>query len=236
VRRRIRRGRVAAVVAIVAAIGLVVGGLALSRSSLLGARNLVVEGAVTRGDATLLREAGLDAGTNVLYVDREAVVARLLEADPWVESAWLERDLPSTLILHVHERTPVAVADGAVVSSDGIALPGARADGLPTIRASVGSVPTEAVGDAAATLRALPGNLRRTVRTVLVLPDGGLELATDDGPTIVWGRRGMVGEKLVALRAVVRWGEQAGEGLAVIDVSVPANPAARLADGSTVIP
>lgn len=51
---------------------------------------------------------GLQPGTNILAVDVEAV-RRKIEADPWVASATVSRQLPDTLHVAVTEHTPAAV-------------------------------------------------------------------------------------------------------------------------------
>ncbi len=51
---------------------------------------------------------GLGPGTNILAVDVDAV-RRKIEADPWVASATVSRQLPDTLHVAVAEHTPAAV-------------------------------------------------------------------------------------------------------------------------------
>ncbi len=51
---------------------------------------------------------GLAPGTNILAVDVDAV-RRKIEADPWVASATVSRQLPDTLHVAVAEHTPTAV-------------------------------------------------------------------------------------------------------------------------------
>ena len=59
-------------------------------------------------DAAILAAVGIDIGTPILAVDLDAVRDRV-EAMDWVESATVERRLPSTLHVRVVERTPVAL-------------------------------------------------------------------------------------------------------------------------------
>ncbi len=51
---------------------------------------------------------GLAAGTNILAVDVDAMRSKI-EADPWVASATVQRELPDTLHVTVQEHEPVAV-------------------------------------------------------------------------------------------------------------------------------
>ncbi|HEX6844185.1 MAG TPA: FtsQ-type POTRA domain-containing protein, partial [Actinomycetota bacterium] len=168
--RRLRRGRVAAAAAVVVAVTLVLGGIALSRSSAFHAETLRVEGASFRTDAEVLARAGLDRATNVIYLDRSAATAALRE-DPWIADAWIETDLPSTIVVHVRERSPIAAADGQGVSADGVWLPGADVEGLPLLRAFDGSLDPASAAAAAAALVDLPGSWRRQVETALLFPD-----------------------------------------------------------------
>ena len=51
---------------------------------------------------------GLPPGTNILAVDVDAMRSKI-EADPWVASATVQRELPDTLHVTVQEHEPVAV-------------------------------------------------------------------------------------------------------------------------------
>ena len=234
-RRRLRRGRVAAALAILGILALVPVGFALTHSSLFRARTLRVEGASFRSPVAILREAGLDANTNVIDIDKIGVVAAL-RLDPWIADAWIETHLPSTLVVHVRERVPIAVAGGQAVAADGVVLPGGRLQGLPVLRSSTGSLRPDHAAAAASVLDVLPGAWRRRVEIVLLLPDATIELRITDGLSVVWGSQDLGEEKVTSLRAVARWVEDRGYRVAVIDVSVPVNPSARLADGTILTP
>jgi len=53
-------------------------------------------------------EGGLAVGTNVFAADLDAARAKLL-ADPWIESASLQRRLPGTIVVRITERKPAAI-------------------------------------------------------------------------------------------------------------------------------
>ncbi|HLK88427.1 MAG TPA: FtsQ-type POTRA domain-containing protein [Polyangia bacterium] len=82
--------------------------------------------------------AGVHAGDRLLAVDPDAVAARLA-THPWILSARVRRQLPSTLAIEVTERRAVASAMlGALYLLDGAGRPFKRAsfaeaDGLPVI-------------------------------------------------------------------------------------------------------
>jgi cell division septal protein FtsQ len=56
----------------------------------------------------LLRHAGLARPTSILQV-RTAVVARRLEAHPWIQAALVRIDPPRRVVLEIEEREPMAV-------------------------------------------------------------------------------------------------------------------------------
>lgn len=65
--------------------------------------------------ATLRTLTGIEPGSSIWGVDERAVVARLA-ANPWVRTARVRRELPSRVMVHVHQYRPmaiVAVADPA---------------------------------------------------------------------------------------------------------------------------
>jgi len=101
---------------------------------LLGAAVLQVDHIAVRGNARVSIEE-IDSrlegmrGQNILHVDLEQFRVKLLES-PWVQSAELWRVLPSTVHVHIVERTPLAVArlrgqlylvdaDGVIIDSCG---------------------------------------------------------------------------------------------------------------------
>jgi cell division protein FtsQ len=89
-----------------AAVGLVVGGLAVLGSGLFAITTVDVEG------AAYSRGQGLDAvvdelrGSNVLRVDTEAAERRL-EAIPWVDDARVTTDFPHGARIEIRERRPM---------------------------------------------------------------------------------------------------------------------------------
>lgn len=67
-----------------------------------------VDGADRRSREALVTESGLAVGTNVFAADLDAARAKLL-ADPWIESASLQRRLPGTILVRVTERKAAAI-------------------------------------------------------------------------------------------------------------------------------
>jgi len=75
-------------------------------------KTIAVEGVVRTSPERIAEAGGVAVGDNVLAADLESV-ARRIEAEPWVESASIQRKLPGTLSIQVVEHEPyVMVALG----------------------------------------------------------------------------------------------------------------------------
>jgi cell division protein FtsQ len=239
--RATRRTKTIAVVALPV---ILVAAFALaSYTSLFATRDIRIEGAVTLTRADVLRLAGIGPGTNVFHLDADAV-ARALVADPWIATASVERHLPGTVVIRLEEREPIARSTTGsttgsttvVLAGDGVILPGASADGLPEIRASVGELSDDARTGAARALASLERILRARVAAVVVQPSGELVMDLAGELTVHYGTPGDDAAKATALRAVLAWAAEQDEPLREIDVTVPEAPSATLVGGSTVTP
>jgi cell division protein FtsQ len=106
VKRAAGRKRLKWVAIGVAAVGLVVAGLAVLGSGLFAITSVDVEGAVYSRGSTL--DAVVDdlRGSNVLRVDTEAAERRL-EAIPWVDDARVTTDFPHGARIEIRERRPM---------------------------------------------------------------------------------------------------------------------------------
>jgi cell division protein FtsQ len=235
--RATRRTKTIAVVALPL---ILVAAFALaSYTSLFATRDIRIEGAVTLTREDVLRLAGIGPGTNVFHLDADAVAGALV-ADPWIATASVERHLPGTVVIRLQEREPIARSTTGsttvVLAGDGVALPGASADGLPEIRASVGELSDDARAGAARALAALERILRARVATVVVEPSGELVMDLAGDLTVHYGSPGDDAAKATALHAVLAWAAAQDEPLREVDVTVPEAPSATLAGGSTVTP
>ena len=233
-----RRRRVLAVV-LAAVVALAVAGWGLTYSPLFAARHIKISGNHVVGDRAVVAAAGVSASTNVAHLDREAIVAKL-EAQPWIAGASVDVDLPNTLLITVHERTPLGVvaALGArsILANDGTTLPlgGVQIAGLPTVRAALGVPTADQLGAAAALLRALDPVVTARVDEVVVGEDGTVTLTLASGARVDAGERGEEPQKALALRAVLLLAAQKHLDVTSIDVSSPSAPALTLRDGSTL--
>ena len=125
--RRLRAlGRIALLVAVNVAVGVVLVGAGASvvrhyaSSSELAVRRIVVEGTSATTPETVERLLAAWKGRNVASIELDRVAADAAR-DPWVRRASVKRVLPDTLKVAVEERTPsaLAVLNGIVHVVDG---------------------------------------------------------------------------------------------------------------------
>ena len=108
VKRQAGRRRLRVLVAVAVVVAVAIAGLGLARSPLLRVRHVRVIGAVHTPVLTIERAAGLAGYRTMFAVDRrrdEAALRRL----PWVGGARVTRQWPSTVVVTITERLPVAV-------------------------------------------------------------------------------------------------------------------------------
>jgi len=218
-----------------AAAALAAAAFFVSRSSVLHARGIEVLGGAHRSRAEIVAAAEVSRQTNVLWFDEAAVETRL-EADPWIASADVGVSLPWTIEITVVERTPVAVATGAVgevlVAADGTELgPASHSGGLPRIRLPIG--PTfeglhASPGPAARAIGAMGPDLRAKVASVTVAADGTLQVRLLGGVGIRYGSASELRRKAAALDRILAWAEAEGQSLATVNLVAPDLPAVKL--------
>jgi cell division protein FtsQ len=224
-RRRVRRLLVGVAVLSVATAG--VGALF---SPLLAVHQIVVRGAGT-DSAAVRRAAGVATGAPMVFVDTGAAAAEVRHV-PWVASARVSREFPTTLTITVTARVPVAwvsIGPGQVSVIDGHGVVTAHATspppGLPQLAgvsrvATLGGRITPA-GPAVAAA-ALGAALRGRVTTVSLGPDG-LNVAVLGGPQLRFGDTTALTAKAEAAAAVLG---ALVHPATYLDVSVPAAPVA----------
>ena len=235
-RERIRRRRRAIALSALGIVVIVLTAFALTYTPLFGAKRIQVTGEQRLTAAEVAALAGLRDGTNVFHLDTAAAAARL-ETSPWIASARVQRDLPSTVRIAVVEREPVAVSsNGDVVASDATVLPGAPSASLPRIDGALGPLSSSDLADAAAALGAMPPVVRARVASVVVGVDHSMSVRLDGGIQVDYGTAGQDGAKGEALRAVLRWALTGHHDVASIDLSVPTAPTATLVGGGTLAP
>lgn len=216
------RGRVRVVLALVVVL-LVGGAVALYLTPVLAVRTVETSGVPEALSAQV--EAAVPLGTPLLQVDTGAAAAQI-EQIPRIESATVERRLPSTVAINVVERVPIAF----VRSSDGthlidrngvdfaVDVPPEGVLELVTPKPGTGDRATVA---AASVLAGLPDDLRDQVVRVEAPNDTAIALVLADQRNLVWGSADDSEYKAQVARALLT---QPG---AVYDVSSPDLPTIR---------
>jgi cell division protein FtsQ len=114
------------VIVVVAASVMVAWGLRryLHKSPRFAVTSVVVDGVKRLSPQRVSRAAGIAAGNNIFDIDEESAAAKV-RVDPWVESAKVQKALPSTVHIRVVERDPRLAAniDGKLFLVDGRGLP-----------------------------------------------------------------------------------------------------------------
>jgi cell division protein FtsQ len=228
--RWIRRWLVGPVVAA----SVVAIGIGATASPLFDAKTIVVRGQSHLSRGEVLRLAAIDHGTNVFWLP-SGRAERLLEADPWISSAAIDRTFPSTVRISIAERRAASeVRVGSrwlLVAADGTVLDWARRDpGLPALPASSSLT----LGRKSATLAAsariaaeMSPWLRSRVASILPEPGDEVVLELATGTRAVLGPPTDVAAKERALEGVLRWAKDHHRVLEYVDVRAPLAPAAR---------
>jgi cell division protein FtsQ len=213
-----------------------IGLVALSRGSWLDAREVDVGGEAHLSRGEVVRAAGLQRPTNVLWLD-ETEIERRLEAQPWIRSATVSTALPWTIRVSIVERVPVAVTtDGgsrSLVAGDGTVLGAATSlRGLPRIElppvlATTGGRPPAA--GAASALGAMDPDLRAAVGRVIVGSDGTLDVRLRDGTDVRYGDADELARKARALAETLAWAHTSATSLSRISLLAPGSPAVTFA-------
>jgi cell division protein FtsQ len=227
------RGGIAALLLI----GFVVGAWAVAVSPLFHVREIRVRGNRHLSSSEVVRLAGLGPATNILTLSPNRL-ERALTRSPWVRSVEVRRSLPSTVVLRIQERSPMAWVEQrhgvAVVAADGTILTLRKRS--PAGLVSLGRweeplLPGARLAALRAALRAvasLPPAIRHRVASASVRRDG-VVLLLQEGTRVRYGDGGSLHQKNAALAKVLRWAGERGAGLDYVDLRVPRNPAVRVA-------
>jgi cell division protein FtsQ len=223
-RARQRRLRALLPWAVAAGVALVVGALiwVVYGTSVLGVRNVEVAGTETLSPVDVEQAAAVPENEPLARVDLDAVRARVQRLAP-VERAIVSRSWPSTVVVEVIERTPVAAVpsgpdqfqliDGAGVAYRTVAkVP----DGLPMARLAAPGPRDVNTRAALTVLAALSDELREQLVAISVAAPARIQLELRKDRTVIWGDDTANDTKSqVATALLKRKGDR-------IDVSAPA--------------
>ena len=155
--------------------------------------DIAVQGNTTLTSADLIKVSGIVTGINIFKVDLETAAHRV-KALPMVKSADIGRKLPSSVLIRIEERIPVALVlaggDFVELDAEGYYLRRGKASavGLPVITGVSMEVagPGQRAGgaglDAALqVVEKLPAELRRVLSEINMSGDGRVTLYTMEG-------------------------------------------------------
>ncbi len=161
-------------------------------------------------------------------------VRQLLQPLVQVKEVTTEARPPSVLVVHIRERTPVALVKQGeafqLVDVDGVQL-GTTADPasiqLPVIDGGAGAIGKDLFKAITAVLGALPADVLAKLSDASAKSVDAVELKLVDGQTIVWGNAGEKELKAKVLEALLKAPADPKNPVQVYDVSVPRHPVTR---------
>jgi cell division protein FtsQ len=231
---RFRRSAAGATALTLLALGL--GGWGVVNSPLFETRHVVVRGNGNLTAAQIIDAAGVRTGDNLMRLSLDAVAGRV-ERLPWVADAAAGRDLPSTLVLRVVERTAVGrfagPAGGFLVARDGTVLgpssepPSELARRLPVLGEwDDQPAPGNRLPAAPATLRVATSMDVGLLRRISAASGSGGEVVLElrDGGTVRYGAPTALPRKNLELARLLRWVRGQGLEIETIDLRVPGAP------------
>jgi cell division protein FtsQ len=192
-------------------------------STWLAADTVDVSGAQTVKAADIRARSGIETGTPLVRVDVDAAERRIASI-PVVKSVTVTRQWPSTILISLEERTPIAVVEigGRLrgMDADGVVFRDYRKApvGLPRVETSIGTT-AAALAEAAEVIRALPEDLTLVTDHVDVKSVDEITLVLKDGRTALWGSADESDTKAEVLSTML-----AGVQAQRYDVSVPSKP------------
>ncbi|MFT4227549.1 cell division protein FtsQ/DivIB [Micropruina sp.] len=224
-RRRGRRRRVL-LIAIAAAVVVVLGVLAwlVFGSSVLGVKDVEVQGAKLVAAAEVERVADVPAGQPLARVDLDAVATRV-SGLPAVARVSVARQWPNTIRITLTERTPafaIETPGGYWIADDqGIIFDSAAQPPRGVLAARVPSGDARLIRDLGTVLRSLPSEVRGKIRTLSAETPDSITLELPGGVTVIWGSAEQSELKAQVLSVLMAQQHR------VYDVSAPSNPVTR---------
>jgi cell division protein FtsQ len=221
-RARRRRLRAALPWAVAAGVALVVGALVWTvyGTSVLGVRSVDVVGTDSLAPIEVEQAAAVRMNQPLAGVDLDRIRDRV-EALPAVDRAIVSRSWPSTVVVEVVERTPVAAVPAGegftLIDAEGVAyrtVP-SRPAGLPVARLAAPSPDDINTRSALTVLSALTGELRDQLVSISVPAPAQVSLGLRKGRTVIWGDDTQSEDKARVATALL---ERKGD---TIDVSAP---------------
>jgi cell division protein FtsQ len=210
---------------------LVLGGAVVTAySPVMALRHIDVIGAHSVKAADVRQALAGELGKPLPLV-RTADVRHALDDFRLIESYSTQLEPPSTLVVRITERTPLAIvkqgASYEVVDQAGVVLSAGASPqaGLPVVTVPAGQQPESSAGfaAAAAVIAALPDAVRATVTGASATSANNVTLTLQGGKQVVWGGVDQMELKTADLQALLK----GAAGASVYDVSSPRAPITR---------
>jgi cell division protein FtsQ len=204
-------------------LGLVVLTVIVLFTPILGVRSVQVSGTQALTEEQVRLAAEVPMGTPMLRLDTDAVATRVSTLSR-IASVAIDREWPSTILIEITERKPVATFAGPggvhLVDATGVdfATVAAAPAGLPTIAVAHVGATDPATKAVFAVLAAMPAQLRPTLVSIGAQTPGSVTFALSSGKTVIWGDTGDSAKKAAVLAALLT---QPGK---TYDVSAPDLP------------
>lgn len=197
-------------------------------SPLMSVRDVRIEGAERLDPAAVQAALGDHVGEPIATVT-EAGVGERLQAIPQIESFRLEVVPPSTMIVHIVERRPVAIIPGAagesVIDAAGVVLGGVDA-GTGSLPRLVGVEAGSPEFDAVATvLVSVPTEVLSTTQSIEAPTPDDIRLTLASGQVVQWGGAEESRLKADVVAALIATQDPAVA--RVLDVRAPEHPVVR---------
>ena len=228
-RRRRRRLIIAGITAVVVTLALFA---VLIFTPLLAVRTITVEGNSLLPTETALAALDPLEGRSLTLIS-DAQVRELLADRPEIESVEATAVPPSTLLVTVTERIPVAVVQQGesfvLIDREGRSLSTVadRASArLPLIDGGTGAVDSSVFATVTDVLAALPADVLQRLEHASAASLDSVELRLAGGATVFWGSAESNAAKARALQALLAMPEQ-DPPVRTYDVSAPSRPAVR---------
>ncbi|GAB3302306.1 FtsQ-type POTRA domain-containing protein [Epidermidibacterium keratini] len=189
-----------------------IGGWLVYFSSLFGVRDIKIEGTALVDSSEVEQIVGLGPNDALASVDLQSVASTIEQQLPPVKSAEVRRSWPSTLVVTIAERTPVATVtrDGAPWLIDDTGTPYLAAsdypDELPTLLPLEVKDPSPqslATREAVTVIAGLSDDVRELVSAVSAPSAGEVTLQLSDGRVVIWGDSSRMQDKLTMLPGVL---------------------------------
>jgi cell division protein FtsQ len=239
------RERRAGAVVVLALVVVGVGGWLVVNSPVFSVRHIRVLGNITLSADEVISLAGVSEGENLFRL-APGDMEEALQRNPWVAEVTVEREWPSTLVLHLTERTPVGWARGSdghrvLVAGDGTVL--SAMERKPHQLPSLGSLelsldpgshyagPRPVLAVAAS----FAPELRRQVAGIRV-GESGVNLRLRVGGTVLYGPASSTEAKNAALVSILRQVRRDDLRIEYVDVRLPSAPALKAVAAPTPVP